>query len=585
MKTENCPDERALVDYLLGKVPDDRLASLETHFAACDWCEETIRGLSASDTLSQLVAEAIGETTGESSVNEQELVAALIQTMQVPPSAGRQHLDDRAAEVTRLLESAPDDSSIGQLAHYRIIKLIGAGSSGVVYQAMDQQLHRLVALKILRPSLGSAARQRFLAEARSAAAMDHPNVITIFHVGAEGSLAYMAMQWLPGETLQDRLERVTLLPEDEVRRMATEIAAGLAAAHEKNLIHRDIKPANIWIRQDTGQAIILDFGLARIADDDPQMTNTGMLAGTPNFMSPEQSRGLELDGRSDLFSLGCLLYCSATAKLPFGSTGILSTLQSIQNDAPRPPRQLNATVSEDFSDLVMCLLEKQPVNRPENASQLITALKSPRFQWPFVATCASIRPQPPVVARTQPRSVWLRWVAVALMIGLLGWAGVRFGPQILRIVTEQGQLVIETNDEDVIVQVLANGQQVQVIDTETQESINIKAGEYQIQIKDNRNVFELNPDRITMTRGGKQIVTITRIQSGTASAKTVQANSNALEFGSTDVLNSDSTNSNLDRATEKSKVGTGIVGAKVGGLPGNHGHRQGAVRRGPGKLR
>ena len=214
---------------------------------------------------------------------------------------------DRAAEVLRCLEPG-DDTSLGALGDYDLERLIGTGSSGVVFQATDRVLHRTVALKVLRPSLGEMARQRFISEARSTAAIEHPNVVTIFQVGLADRLAFMAMPWIPGQSLEQLLAAGSLFEEAEIRQLARQIAAGLQAAHERQIIHRDIKPANIWITEQDRSVKILDFGLARITDDDPGLTATGMLAGTPNFMSPEQSKGLELDGRSDLFSLGCLMY-------------------------------------------------------------------------------------------------------------------------------------------------------------------------------------------------------------------------------------------------------------------------------------
>ena len=231
-----------------------------------------------------------------------------------------------------------------------------------------------------------------------------------------------------GQTLEGRLNDVAFIPEDDVRSMAMQIAQGLAAAHRNGLIHRDIKPANVWLKSENDDAVILDFGLARIADDDPQMTATGMLAGTPNFMSPEQTRGLELDGRSDLFSLGCLMYRASTGKLPFGSTGILATLQAIQHDEPRAPKLLNPHVTDDFSDLVMSLLEKQPASRPENADQLVEALQSDRSHWPFPSfqlrrsNDQFIAPPCPVARR----KVWpLHWLGLGdyrVAVNRFGWS-------------------------------------------------------------------------------------------------------------------------------------------------------------------
>ena len=524
LKLDSCPEKTSLVDFLLGKLPVTELQTYENHISECDVCEDTIRGLGASDTLSEIAGNAFIELFDDDS-SDKQLVENLIDQMKANPAITQVHpklkqLDDRAAEVTRLLNPPLGNDSIGQLGHYKILQLIGAGSTGVVYKALDEQLDRTVALKILRPSLGESARERFMAEARLAASIDHPNVITIYQVGVESSVAYMAMQWVPGQTLGERLQQQSVMTEAAVCTLGKQIADGLTAAHAKNLIHRDIKPANIWLTEattaETGQAKILDFGLARIADDDPQMTATGMLAGTPNFMSPEQTRGLELDGRSDLFSLGCLLYRASTGKLPFGSTGILATLQSIQNDHPRSPQELNPNLSDDFSELVMCLLEKHPVNRPGTAKELSAAIESDRKQWTFTPPS-----EMPTKAKPQTKSMggWGRWIAAAVCLAFFGWAAI-FAPQIIRIATDKGEIVIETKDEDVEVQIMRGGTEVALIDTKTKSRLNISSGEYHIRVKgDNQNAFKISPNTLTMTRGDREIVVVTRIESGSFSTE------------------------------------------------------------------
>ena len=381
--TLECPQKSQLVDFILGKLPMNEHESCEVHIADCPTCEDTIRGLDVSDTLDELTRNAMSDPSESSELN---LVEQLVENVRGIPTATSPEFNrltlERAAEVGRFLAVSLDSSDIGQIAHYRLTDLLGAGSTGVVYRAIDEQLDRTVALKVLRPSLGETARTRFIAEAKSAAAMDHANVITIYQVGEENQLAYMAMQLLPGQTLEARLKRDVFLPEETVREIAAQIAEGLTAAHAKDLIHRDIKPANVWL-DENDQVKILDFGLARITDDDPGLTSTGMIAGTPCYMSPEQSRGATLDGRSDLFSLGCILYRASTGRQPFGAVNILATLQAIQTSNPLPPLQTSANVSQEFSDLTMCLLEKLPVNRPESAAEVANALRSDRSKWSF----------------------------------------------------------------------------------------------------------------------------------------------------------------------------------------------------------
>ena len=519
-----CPDEQVLGDYVSGRLEEPQLGQCEAHLAKCDQCEETIRGMfredTANDSFDQLAVEALAGDESFS-VEDAPLVDQLIRGLarRVPGEEVALHaLESRAAEVNCLLPPSNNDESIGRVASYEITRLLGAGSTGIVYEAYDPSLNRKVALKILRPSLGDAARERFMNEARAAAAISHPNVITIYQVGEEEQLAFIAMELTDGQTLEARLNDVAFIPEDEVRNTATQVAQGLAAAHRSGLIHRDIKPANIWLKAEDGQAVILDFGLARIADDDPQMTATGMLAGTPNFMSPEQTRGLELDGRSDLFSLGCLMYRASTGKLPFGSTGILATLQSIQHDQPRAPKLLNPHLSDDFSDLMMGLLEKQPPNRPANADQLVRALQSDRKQWPFVVANygepSKAASSATVSANSSTKSSGFKhWVTAALLVIGLGGVSWMFAPQIFRIATDQGELVIDAKDEAVEVGVLQGGKLVRVIDTKTDQSIDIKSGEYELIIKETKNGLRLSSDRVVLTRGGRIVVSVGRSDS------------------------------------------------------------------------
>ena len=531
-KESNCPPKTDLVDYLLGKLPVEILERVENHFADCQSCEETIRNLNAQDTLSEIVGQAM-EFSDVSQPSDQQFLSSLIDRLQVPHpwnSNQRAELCDRGAEVLAALQPTDDENAIGQLGNYLLEEIVGTGSTGVVFRAVDQQLNRTVALKVLRPSLGNQARIRFMAEAQAAASIEHPNVVTIYHVSEENGLALIAMQWIPGETLEERLTNVTFLPEDAVRQIATQIAAGLQAAHDNALIHRDIKPANIWLREETDEVTILDFGLARIADDDPHMTNTGMLAGTPNYMSPEQSRGQELDGRSDLFSLGCIIYRAATGKLPFGAGGVLATLQSIQNHHPAPPHQLNPSVSQDFADLTMCLLEKEVANRPDSAQHLKQALQESRDAWPFVAASQTAKhradkPAVSAITNSTGSSKWLswKWLSIAAMIalGFFGWQA--FGQQIIRVATNHGELVIETNDENVVVKILSNGEEIQVVDADSLQRIDIRAGEYELHAsskssESGEHAFEIKPNKIVMARGGKQIATITKIADPTSDA-------------------------------------------------------------------
>ena len=541
LKQTTCPDPQTLLRFIQGRLEPPELTQCEDHLSACSPCHETLRGLDANDTLSVYVSEAL-EQKPKKEVSDTQAVAGLMQSLLDPKAPNRptlakgiapEILADRAAEVLRCIEppTSDDDESLGTLGEYRLLRLIGAGGTGVVFQAKDISLDRLVALKVLRPSLGDTARDRFIAEARLAASIEHDNVVTIYQIGQQGRLAFIAMQWDSGETLEARLAGESApLDETTIREFISQIASGLSAAHQRQLIHRDIKPANIWICEGTGRIKILDFGLARIADEESSLTQTGMLAGTPNFMSPEQSRGMELDPRSDLFALGCVMYLLLTQRLPFSAPTVLGTLQTIQSASPQPPVALNPTCNTDLSDLTMNLLEKLPGNRMASAENLIQCLNTPRSQWPqnvaksvnhLGAEGVPVNDKVLIASSsTHSSRTGFRWLIAASLIGLIGVSGWLMAPQIFRIATDQGQLVVETSDDNIKIQVLENGDLVRVLDASSKDSFTIQSGEYSFDVvsKDSNNEFEITPKSVTMTRGGKQLVTVTTAPAKAATA-------------------------------------------------------------------
>ena len=524
---KNCPDSQTLTDFLLGKLPASELDDCREHLVECDPCVETIRGLKVDgDTLNDLSREAWLSSTGKGEPKpENQIVDELMQRMEdlsMHPSTNRLSRADiteyRAAEVQRLFESAKIESDLGRLGKYRIIELLGAGSTGVVYQAIDADLERTVALKILRPSLGESARERFLAEAKATAKLNHPNIVSIFEVGIEGPLAFISMNWEAGETLEQLLAKTENLSVDQTRTLGTHLADALSQAHQLGLIHRDIKPANVWIPDGLGVAgcKILDFGLVRVTDEDPQLTCTGMIAGTPCYMSPEQSRGQSLDGRSDLFSLGCMLYQTLLGKLPFCSENALSTLQSIQRDQPTPPIEMDPSIPQDVSDLVMCLLEKSPSRRPPNSESVVFAFSNARKEWPFEVQLSSSANTDVVAEKVSLKPAGglgklIATLLVGLAIGAIGLFGFMYGPQITRIVTNQGVIEINSQVDDVEIEITKNGERIQILDLATNQTIQLSAGAYEIRELGEQNSVQIKNNELTLSRGETEIVTIVRL--------------------------------------------------------------------------
>jgi hypothetical protein len=257
-----------------------------------------------------------------------------------------------------------------------VVREIGRGGMGVVLEAHDEELRRRVAVKVMAPHLLKRpdAKARFVREARAAAAIDHENVVPIYHVGEDGGVPFIVMPLLIGESLESRLSCEGRLPPAEVIQLGREVAAGLAAAHARGLVHRDIKPANIWLAGVNGSAKILDFGLARAADGTDGLTDPAAIPGTPAYLAPEQVDGKPADARSDLFSLGATLYRAATGQVAFSGPTVAAVLRAVTAHDPPPPHQVIPTVPVPLSDLIMRLLAKDPSARPLSAREVVNAL-------------------------------------------------------------------------------------------------------------------------------------------------------------------------------------------------------------------
>jgi serine/threonine protein kinase len=292
---------------------------------------------------------------------------ALANTISNSPSEPAKTLD---SNVIDFLAPATAADELGRLGKYRILRILGQGGMGVVYQAEDSVLRRMVALKAILPSLGASetALKRFLREARTMAKLDHENVVRLYEVGEDRGVPFIAMEFLTGEALDARLRNERVLPTADALRIGREIAEGLAAAHARDLIHRDIKPANVFLVGSTGRVKILDFGLARaVEEEESRITQSGAILGSPGYMSPEQTRGENADFRSDLFSLGVVLYRMTAGTDPFAGQDPLSTMMAVATKEPASPQVQNFDVPGELSDLVMQLLEKEPTKRPLSA--------------------------------------------------------------------------------------------------------------------------------------------------------------------------------------------------------------------------
>ncbi len=323
-------------------------------------------------------------------------------------------------EWTAFLAPPQGPGEIGRLGPYRVLKVLGAGGMGVVFKAEDPHLERPVALKVMLPALGASdsARQRFLREARTAAAVKNDHVVSIYQVSEDRGAPFLAMEFLEGESLDDCLRRAPRLSVGEVLRVGRETALGLAAAHARGLIHRDVKPANLWLDASAGGRVkVLDFGLARRTSGEQNLTQTGAIVGTPAYMAPEQASGLKVDGRADLFSLGVTLYRASTGELPFRGQDTLSTLMALATEDPPPPHDLNPELPRELSDLVMQLLAKNPDRRMGSAREVVEAIQ--RIEQ---AVAAGVSPSIPRKAPVKARRARVLALAAGLLLVVVGGA-------------------------------------------------------------------------------------------------------------------------------------------------------------------
>ena len=259
-----------------------------------------------------------------------------------------------------------------KFSRYEIVGVLGHGSMGAVYKANHKLLDRSVALKVPRRDMlkNPTSVERFLREGKALAMLQHPNVVSIFDADIENDLPYIAMEYIEGGTLRSRIINSDGLPVPIVQRWAVELANALDYIHEKNILHRDLKSTNILITEDN-KALLTDFGIASI---EVMATITTGLLGTPAYMSPEQARGEDLDGRSDIYSLGVVLYEALTGTVPFYQENGLAILQQIINDDPRPIQELRPDTPVWLDRVVMQCLEKKPAMRFETGKVLIQAI-------------------------------------------------------------------------------------------------------------------------------------------------------------------------------------------------------------------
>ena len=397
-------DQTRLKSFLLGELSDHEEAELIANLDSCADCraqlEETAGGADWSREVSEILT-------------LDDLFEADQSTIQFPsrpcdePSVESAGLAGQTLAVLKSVLGPTDDPQMmGRISSYEVVGVVGRGATGIVVKAFEPSLNRFVAIKILSPELAAtpAARQRFAREAQAAAAVVNEHVVPIYAVDEYRGTPFFVMQFVSGGSLEHRLRQAGVLPLDAALRIGMQIASGLTAAHSQGVIHRDIKPANILLDHGVERVLITDFGLAR-AVDDATLTHSGFVAGTPQFMSPEQARGDVVDHRTDLFSLGAVLYTLLLGRPPFRAETAYGILRRVCDEPHRPVSDVNPEIPRWVTHLVDMFLEKDVQDRVRSAADAAILLAGCLAHVQNPVTCALPREVRDTHARKMARAM------------------------------------------------------------------------------------------------------------------------------------------------------------------------------------
>jgi len=482
----DCLNDVLLNRLAAGDCTPDELSACEEHVSTCPKC------------CRLLDARAIDE------VWKQQLLPAFLGTTDSRKAEYQTNTAHQAA--LNLLGPTDHPHMLGRIGSYEVVGLVGIGGMGVVFKAFDAALNRFVAIKMLQPHLSQsgAARQRFEREGRAAAAVICDFILPIYAVSEWQGHPFLVMQYSAGMNLQKRLELSGPLKLCEILRIGMQTARGLAAAHAQGLVHRDVKPSNILLDGSVERAMLTDFGLARAADD-ASVTRTGLIAGTPMYMSPEQVRGERVDQRSDLFSLGCTLYAMCTGYPPFRGDSSYAIIRRIVEDTPRGLREVNPDVPQWLEQVIMKLLAKSPNDRYESAEQVADLLEDclAHVQQPEFSPLPKIGSQ---ASASRPRVPGIVKFLAAASLLLLLWAGV-----IITLELNNGTLTIECDADDIPIRVMQGDQLVEsMVVSRDGESTRIAAGKYIVELDQPFDQAFVADGVAVIERGGRQVVKVRR---------------------------------------------------------------------------
>ena len=499
-------DPQRIADLFEGQLSDADEVILEQHLSDCADCRQRLHDAGSDSFVDK----------AHRFLSNDDRSPAIANDLSVSNSS-----DSLIQQILSQLAPSDDPEMLGRIGPYEVRGVIGAGGMGVVLKAIDQSLDRIVAIKVLAPHLANSgsARKRFAREAKAAAAVLHPNVIAIHSVSDESEQPYLVMPYVRGPSLQKRIDRDGPLATKEILRVGAQVAAGLAAAHAQGLVHRDVKPANVLLEDGVERVSLTDFGLAR-AVDDVSVTRSGIIAGTPQYMSPEQARAEKVDQRSDLFSLGSVLYATCTGHPPFRAESSYSVMRLIADREPRPIQETNPDIPDWLCGIIERLMKKDAADRYESAADVADLMKD----------CLAHVQQPTEVSLPEsaaelvkslgshdndalPKSqVGFRFPPIGKFIALAGFGfSLIFAAVLIVLELNKGTLTIESEVDDVSVRIL----QGEIVAEELKvshgiESTRISAGNYVVEVDGRFSGLSVSDGGIVrLEQGGSAIVRIT----------------------------------------------------------------------------
>ncbi len=470
------PRPDVLAAFGAGQLEETASAEIAAHLAQCSTCLSALEELPDDAFITRLRASS-GETP-----EPRPDTASADEPVAVPPA-------------------------LADHPRYRVIGWLGAGGMGTVYKAEHRVMQRPVALKVIDPRLidKPAAVERFHREVLAAARLTHPNIVTAHDADQAGATHFLVMEFIDGTNLTRLVSERGPLAVATACNYVRQAALGLQHAFEQGMVHRDIKPHNLVLTGasgptgDLGTIKILDFGLARFVSENApaeDVTEVGTLMGTPDYIAPEQANDCHgADIRADIYSLGCTLYFLLTGRPPFGGGTALEKLVAHLQRKPMPLTERRQDVPPELARVIERMMAKDPARRYQTPAEVAAALA------PFLTSV----PRRRTASRLRKR---VALAAAAVVLVAVGLAGYVYGPAVYRIATDQGQVVIETDDPDVEVRITQGGEQIQILDAKSKRTINLKAGTYQLALSEGKDGLRLSTDQFTLERGGRQVISV-----------------------------------------------------------------------------